>query len=89
VRDLAGWQEDRYAIVAGWSVREALIADLERQRREAQDAFQRDCDRYMHGRQAKDAPKPPEILARAEPFLKDLNDPKPHPVSDGHERERS
>lgn len=83
MRDLAGWQEDRYAIVAGWSVREALIADLERQRREAQDAYQRECDRYMHGRQAKDAPQPPEVLARADPFLKS-------PVlTDGHQRERS
>lgn len=82
VRDLAEWREERYAIVAGWSVREALLADLERVRQKERDAYERECDRYMHGRQAQDAPKVPEILASDDAFLYG-------PLTDGHERERS
>ena len=65
MRELAGWQEDQYARVAGWSLREALLAYVELGRRRAREAYDRECDRYVHGRQVPDSEKPtkPAILA--------------------------
>jgi hypothetical protein len=50
---------NRYAAVAAWPLRELCLAEVERRTREAVAAYQREVDRYYHGRIMKDKPTAP------------------------------
>lgn len=68
VRELAGWQPDRYQAVLRWPLREAFWAYLEKLREDAREQFAREqmmwCMLAPHTSKKNqiDQPKPPAIL---------------------------
>lgn len=63
MRELADWNVSRYAEVAAWPLREALWAMRERLKRLAHDAYERQIDRWHHGRMATEMPTLPALLS--------------------------
>ena len=55
----------RYTAIAAAPLREVLLAYVALLKREAQAAYERQIDRYYHGRSMREKPTPPDILNSA------------------------